>query len=354
MRVAQVAPLVLPVPPGQYGGTERVIHNLCEALVSRGHEVTLFASGDSDTSARLAPAVPKALWKDAPIPDPIAPVLRMHAEVFRRAHEFDVIHTHTDYFAFPFARESMAPVLSTLHSRLDIPHYPEMLQLFPEVHLVAISRSQQSQAPGANWAGTVHHGLAIDDYEFDPKGGEGLVFLGRLSAEKAPHSAIDVAVQAGVPLTVAGRVDRGEREYFEREVVPRLSHPLVRFVGQVGDREKQALLRNARALLFPIDWPEPFGLVMIEAMACGTPVIARPKGAAPEVLAHGVTGLLADSHDELVAAVAKVRSLDRAACRRRVEENFSVDAMADRYECIYSEVASRKRLMGLRRFRRAT
>jgi len=354
MRVAQVAPLVLPVPPAEYGGTERVIYNLCEALVSRGHEVTLFASGDSDTSARLAPAVPKALSNGAPIPDPIAPVLRMHAEVFRRAREFDVIHTHTDYFAFPFARESAAPVLTTLHGRLDIPYYREMLQLFPEVHLAAISRSQQSQAPGANWAATVHHGLALGDYEFGRQGGEGLVFLGRLSPEKAPHSAIDVAVDAGVPLTLAGRVHGEEADYFEREVVPRLSHPLVRFVGELGDREKQTLLRNARALLFPIDWPEPFGLVMIEAMACGTPVIARPMGAAPEVVVHGVTGVLADSHDELVAAVAKVRSLDRAACRRHVEENFSVDAMADRYECIYNEVASRQRLMGLRRFRRAT
>ena len=350
MRIAQLAPLALPVPPEEYGGTERVVYDLCEALVSRGHEVTLFASGDSATSARLVPGVRQALWKAKPIPDAVAPLFRMHAEAFRRAADFDVIHSHTDYYAFPFARGSSAPVMTTLHGRLDIPYYREVLDLFPEIHLVAISRSQQSQAPRANWAGMVHHGLPLDDYEFGPDGGDRLVFLGRMSPEKAPHTAIDIAVQAGTPLTLAGRVDPEEREYFEREVKPRLSHPLVRFVGEVGDREKQALLRDACALLFPIDWPEPFGLVMAEAMACGTPVIARPKGAAPEVLVHGVTGFLVDSHDELVAAVGKLRALDRAACRRHVEKNFSVGAMADRYEALYEALAS----TGRRDYRRAT
>ena len=339
MRIAQVAPLALPVPPDGYGGTERVIYDLTEALVARGHDVTLFASGDSVTSARLAPGLPRALWKEAPLQDPLAPLFRMHAEVFRRAGEFDLIHTHTDWFALPFARQSPAPVVTTLHGRLDLPQVPEVLRSFPEVHFVSISRSQQSQVPDANWAATVHHGIALDDYPFDAAGGDGLVFLGRLSPEKAPHAAIDIALEAGVPLTLAGRIPDEERDYFEREVRPRLDHRLVRFVDEVGDAEKRELLRHARALLFPIDWPEPFGLVMVEAMACGTPVIARPHGAAPEVVENGVSGILADSDKALVDAVRAVRGIDRAACRRYAEANFSIAAMTSRYEALYRRIA---------------
>jgi glycosyltransferase involved in cell wall biosynthesis len=341
MRIAQVAPLFLPVPPDQYGGTERVIYDLTEALVARGHDVTLFASGDCHTSARLVPAVPQALWKEKGRQDPIAPLFRMHAEIFRRAADFDVIHTHTDYFALPYARYSPTPVLSTLHCRLDIPHVPEILRLFPEAHLVSISDSQQSHVPDANWAGTVHHGLRLEHCPFDAAGGEGLVFLGRMSPEKAPHMAIEIAIEAGVPLTLAGPTDPEERAYFEREVRPGLFHPLIRFIGEVSDEEKNRLLCAARALVFPIDWPEPFGLVMIEAMACGTPVIARPKGAAPEVIVDGETGILADSRKALVDAVAAVGRIDRAACRRHVEKNFSVAAMAERYEAIYRRVSGR-------------
>jgi glycosyltransferase involved in cell wall biosynthesis len=351
MRIAQVAPLALPIPPGRYGGTERVIYDLCEALGDRGHEVTLFASGDSETGARLVAAIPRSLWKEKAPFDPLAPAFRMHEELFRRAEDFDVIHTHTDFFALPYARHSPTPVLTTLHGRLDIPHVADTLRLFQAAQLVAISDSQRSQAPHANWAGTVHHGLPLDDYRFDAAGGEGLLFLGRMTPEKAPHAAIEIAVDAGVPLILAGRVEPANQRYFEREVKPRLAHSLVRYVGEVSDAEKHALLGRARALLFPIDWPEPFGLVMIEAMACGTPVIARPKGAAPEVVTDGVTGMLADTRLELVAAVQAVQRIDRAACRRHVETRFSVAAMTARYEAIYDDLLIKQKATGRNRAR---
>jgi glycosyltransferase involved in cell wall biosynthesis len=342
LRIAQVAPLSLPVPPRHYGGTERVVYDLTEELVTRGHEVTLFASGDSKTSARLVPVVPRSLWREKVPYDPLAALFRMHEELFRRAHEFDLIHTHTDFFALPYTARSPTPVITTLHGRLDFPDVPEVLHLFPRANLVAISRSQQAQAPRASWAGAVHHGLPLDRYRFDDRGGDDLIFLGRFTPDKAPHVAIDIAVAAGVPITIAGRIEPGQRHYFERVVRPRLAHPLVRFVGEASDRQKQKLLGSARALLFPIDWPEPFGLVMAEAMACGTPVIARPKGAAPEVVMDGVTGILADDRDSLIRAVDAVQRIDRAACRRHVEENFSVAAMADRYESIYRDRIARR------------
>ncbi|HEX2651411.1 MAG TPA: glycosyltransferase family 4 protein [Burkholderiales bacterium] len=335
MSIAQVAPLALPVPPRHYGGTERVVYDLTEALVARGHDVTLFASGDSQTSARLVRAVPRSLWSETALHDSVASLLRMHGELFYSSFDFDLIHTHTDYFALPFAALSLAPVLTTLHGRLDLPDVPEVLRLYPEADLISISHAQQAQAPGASWAGTVHHGVSLERWRFEPAGGDGLAFVGRFSPEKAPHLAIDVAVAAGVPITIAGRIEPRERAYFEREVAPRLEHPLVRYLGEVDDRQKQALLGASRALLFPIDWPEPFGLVMIEAMACGTPVIARARGAVREIVVDGETGIIAETFDELVAAVKDVQRLERAACRRRVERHFSVAAMADRYEELY-------------------
>ncbi len=343
MRIAQVTPLFEQVPPVRYGGTERVVYNLTEALVARGHDVTLFASGDSRTSARLVPVVPRALWHDPGVRDVIAPHVRMHAEVAARAAEFDLIHNHNDYFAFPYVGRLPTPILTTMHGRCDLPELQQLLAVFPEAPLVAISHAQQACAPEANWIGTVHHGLPVERYRFDPDGGEELVFLGRISPEKAPHVAIDVAVAAGMPLTIAARVDPTDRPYFEREVAPRLAHPLVRFVGQVDDAEKQRLLGRARALLLPLNWPEPFGLVMIEAMACGTPVIARPLGSAPELIVDGVTGFLAEGLDGLVAAVRAAGRLDRAACRRHVETHFSVATMAERYERLYRRLVAQRR-----------
>jgi glycosyltransferase involved in cell wall biosynthesis len=342
MRIAQVAPLFVPIPPQNYGGTERVIHDLTEALVARGHDVTLFASGDSQTSARLAAAVPRGLWREhASAEASAAAHFRMHAEVFRHAAEFDVIHTHTEYLSLPYIRQSPAAVLTTLHGRVDVPELRAIFRLFPEARLVSISRAHQAQAPEVSWAGSVHHGLALERYAFNPIGGEGLVFLGRMCPEKAPQEAIDVALAAGVPLTLAGRIDPLERAFFEREVRTRLDRPRVRFIGEVGDKRKELLLGRARALIFPIDWPEPFGLVMAEAMACGTPVIARPCGAAPELIVDGVTGFLADSREALIEAVREVGCLDRAACRRHIEKNFSVATMTERYEEIYAGLLKR-------------
>jgi glycosyltransferase involved in cell wall biosynthesis len=292
------------------------------------------------------PMVPRALWQDGSSDDPVLAHIRMHGEVFRRAAEFDVIHTHTEYFAFPHIAHSPTPVVTTIHGRVDIPDLRATFRLFPEACLVSISRAQRADAPEASWVGTVHHGLPLEDYEFDPDGGEDLVFLGRMNPEKAPEVAIDVAVAASVSIVLAGRIEPGHQMFFEREVRPRLDHPLVRYVGEVGEEEKQRLLRGARALLFPIDWPEPFGLVMAEAMACGTPVVARPKGAAPEVVVHGVTGFLADRREALVEAVRAVRSLERADCRRHMEMHFSVNTMTRGYEQVYAAAKRRARRSG--------
>jgi glycosyltransferase involved in cell wall biosynthesis len=344
VRIAQVAPLFQRVPPVQYGGTERVMYNLVEGLVARGHDVTLFASGDAQTSARLVPVVPKPLWFDPSVRDVVAPHFTLHRQVFARAREFDVIHNHNDYYAFPYLRTSPTPVVTTMHGRCDLPELQAVLEVFPEAMLVSISNSQRASFPEGNWVGTVHHGLDLGRYPFNPRGGEGLVFLGRISPEKAPHVAIDVAIEAGLPLTIAARVDPSDRPFFEREVKPRLDHPLVRFVGEVDDAEKVRLLGSSRALLLPLDWPEPFGLVMIEAMACGTPAVVRPCGAAPEIVADGVTGFLASARAQLVAAVRAADRIDRAACRQRVEERFSVRSMVDGYEAIYRRLAAARRL----------
>jgi glycosyltransferase involved in cell wall biosynthesis len=335
MRIAQLAPPFLPVPPERYGGTERVIHDLTEGLVCRGHDVTLFASGDSRTSARLVPTVARSLWHEKPPIDPTATQFRVHAEVFRHASEFEVIHAHTDYFSFPYAAHSPAPVIATLHGRLDAPELRTVLGLFPDVGLVSISHAQQAYAPEARWIGNAYHGIAVEDYPFDPVGGEDLLFLSRMTRDKAPHVAIDVARAAGRRLLLAGRIDPNDRPFFEQEVQPRLHASHATYLGEVSHEQKLQLLARAHALLFPIDWPEPFGLVMVEAMACGTPVIARPHGAACEVVADKVTGLFADTEHELVAAVGAAHTIERSACRQRVEQTFSLSAMVSRYEAIY-------------------
>jgi glycosyltransferase involved in cell wall biosynthesis len=260
----------------------------------------------------------------------------LHASVFRHPDKFDVVHTHTDYRAFAYAEHTRMPLVTTLHGRIDTLGMAEVLRAFPAVHLVSISQAQRAPAPDAHWAETIYHGLDLGDYPFGAEAGEELLFLGRFSPKKAPHVAIDLAVAAGMRIALAGRVDPVDQAYFDQEVKPRMAHPLVRFAGEVAHDEKVQLLRSARALLFPIDWPEPFGLVMIEAMACVTPVVARPKGSAPEVIVHGVTGILADDQNALVEAVKAARRLDRRACRRHVEAAFSrVTAMIDRYEALY-------------------
>jgi glycosyltransferase involved in cell wall biosynthesis len=345
MRIAQVAPLYESVPPRLYGGTERVVSWLADELVERGHEVTLFASGDSRTRARLISAWPRALRLDPAQPDPFALHTLELAQVFSRAGDFDVVHCHVDYLAFPYGRLVSTPVVHTLHGRLDLRPLIHVLTELRDVPLVSISDSQRGPLArlDLNWVATVHHGLPMREVPAVTADGAGryLVFLGRMSAEKRPDLAITVAKRAGLPLIMAAKVDRPDREYFEREIRPLLGHPLIEYIGEVSDAEKWRLLGDALALLFPIDWPEPFGLAMIEALACGTPVVARPCGAVPEIVRDGEVGFLADTVDELVAAVKRVDVIDRARCRRWVEEQFSVRVMADRYESVYREVKTR-------------
>jgi glycosyltransferase involved in cell wall biosynthesis len=344
MRIAQVAPLYERVPPAQYGGTERVVAYLTDELVRRGHAVTLFASADSRTRGKLIGMASHALRLDPESTDSLAPHVIELTEVFERAAEFDLIHCHVDYLAFPFARLTGARTLHTLHGRLDLPFLVPIFSYFRDLPLVSISDAQRRpvQRLALAWAGTVHHGLPMQEFPYSGRRGRYLAFLGRIAPEKRPDLAIAVAKRVGLPLRIAAKVDAADRAYFERDIRPLLKHPLIEFIGEIGGEEKTAFLGEALALLFPIDWPEPFGLVMIEAMACGTPVIACRRGSVPEVIEHGRTGFIADTFDELVAAVRRVDRLDRAACRRRVERHFSVERMVDGYESLYVRMVSRR------------
>jgi glycosyltransferase involved in cell wall biosynthesis len=342
MRIAQVAPLYEPVPPPRYGGTERIVSYLTEELVRRGHDVTLFASGDSRTAARLVAVTERALRLDANSREVLAANFsRELGRVFGTAEKFDVIHCHVDYLAYPFSRLVRTPTLHTLHGRLDLPYLGPVFRDFPDVRLVSISDAQREPLASLklNWAGTVYHGLPVDRFPFVAQPGDYLAFLGRLSPEKQPEVAIEVARRAGVPLRIAAKIDANDREYVDRVVRPLLDDPLVEFIGEVEDDEKAAFLGGARALLFPIDWPEPFGLVMIEAMACGTPVIARPCGSVREIVEDGSTGFVGDTVDDLVEAVKRIDTIDRAACRRHVERRFSVARMVADYETLYRRAA---------------
>ncbi|MGH7818166.1 MAG: glycosyltransferase family 4 protein, partial [Candidatus Binatia bacterium] len=305
--------------------------------------VTLFASGDSATRARLEAVCATALRLDPSCVDPLAPHVRMLGRVFEHAGEFDIIHCHTDYLALPLTRFVDTPTLITLHGRLDIAEIAPLYADYPEVPLVSISDAQRIHLPGANFVATVPHGLPAEDYRFRSARGSYLLFLGRISPEKRPDSAIRIATAAGVPLRIAAKVDRVDRDYFETTIRPLLHHPLVEFIGEVGDEEKRELLGGALALLFPIDWPEPFGLVMIEALACGTPVIARRRGSAPEVLRHGVTAWIGETDEQLVVGVARAAELDRNACRAEFELRFTAAGMARRYVEVYEEIRSRRR-----------
>ncbi len=342
MKIAQVTPLYEAVPPRLYGGTERVVAHLSNALVDLGHEVTLFASADAETKARLVPVRDQAIRLDpAPLKSDFAAHLSMMAEVRRRADAFDVIHFHTDMIHFPFFEDMASKTLTTLHGRLDLKDLPAVYQRWPQFPLISISDSQRTPLPFANWAATVQHGMNAETYRFHPEGRGYLAFLGRISPEKRPDRAIAIAKAAGKPLKIAAKVDPVDRPYFEEEIEPLLDHPLIEFVGEIGDDEKSAFLGGADALLFPIDWPEPFGLVMIEAMACGTPVVAFRCGSAPEVIEDGLTGFIVQNIDEATAAVARARRLDRATIRRRFEQRFSATAMARRYLDLYDQMTGR-------------
>ena len=346
MRIAQVAPLFESVPPPRYGGTERVVSYLTEALVGRGHDVTLFASGDSRTSATLVPVVERASRFDATSAEGFwVDTVRELDMVAARADEFDVIHCHVDYFAFPVTRLLRTPVVHTLHGRLDLPYLQPLYRHFTDVPLVSISDAQRRplETCGVRWAGTVYHGQPLARYPLGDGGGDYLAFLGRCSPEKLVDVAIEVARRVGMTLKIAAKVDEKDRDYFKETIEPLLDDPLIDFIGEIGDDDKAAFLGGARALVFPIDWPEPFGLVMVEAMACGTPVVTRPCGAAPEVVAHGRTGFVVDTLTELVDAVQRIGELDRAECRRHVEARFSVARMIDGYEAVYRGLQAARR-----------
>ena len=316
MRIAQIAPLYERVPPLMYGGTERVVSYLTEELVRLGHDVTLFASGDSITAARLRAPCALAARLDASCKDPLARHILMLGAVYEHAEEFDIIHCHTDYLCLPLARLAPAPTLLTLHGRLDMPELGPLYAAYADIPLVSISDEQRTPLPKANWVATIYHGLP-DLYRYTPQSGRYLLFLGRISPEKRPDTAIRVAQRAGIPLRIAAKVDPVDVDYFENEIRPLLDDPLIELVGEVGEEGKNELLGGALALLFPIDWPEPFGLVMIESLACGTPVIARPRGSVSEVIRHGETGWVCESEDEMVDAVQRIGEIDRAACRAR-------------------------------------
>jgi glycosyltransferase involved in cell wall biosynthesis len=348
MRIAQVAPLFESVPPKTYGGTERVVSYLTEELVRQGHDVTLFASGDSVTAARLIACTERALRLDPHCIDQLAHQIVLLEQVFNHAREFDVIHFHIDYLHFPMSRRERIHQLTTLHGRLDLPDLVPLYREFGEMPLVSISEAQREPLPWVYWVATVYHGLPENLYTFRREPGKYLAFLGRISPEKRVDRAIAIAKRVGMPLRIAAKVDAADKEYFASSIEKLLDHSLVEYVGEIGESEKDEFLGKAYALLFPIDWPEPFGLVMVEAMACGTPVIAYRGGSVPEVMDHGVTGFIVDDEDEAVRALERVRTLDRARCRQGFEKRFSVSRMARDYVSIYEQIVSGTLSLGLR------
>jgi glycosyltransferase involved in cell wall biosynthesis len=339
VKIAQVAPLFERVPPKYYGGTERVVSYLTEELVRQGHDVTLFASADSITAGRLVSPCQKALRLDPSCVDPLAHQILMLEMVFREAESFDIVHFHTDYLHFPLARRFPIRQVTTLHGRLDLPDLAPLYREFSDMPVVSISDAQRKPLSSANWQATVHHGLPEDLYAFQPKHGDYLAFLGRISPEKRADRAIEIARRAGMPIRIAAKVDRVDREYFETVIRPLLADPLVDFVGEIGEPDKQDFLGNALALLFPIDWPEPFGLVVIEAMACGTPVIAFPGGSVPELIEDGLSGFIVGNVEEAAAAVKRVSTLRRENCRQEFFERFTASRMAEDYVEVYRRVA---------------
>ena len=339
MKIAQISPLYEAVPPKLYGGTERVVAHLCDALVDAGHDVTLFSSADAQTKARLMPVRDQAIRLDpAPLKSDLAAHLSMLDEARRRQDEFDVIHFHTDMIQFPMFEAVAGRTLTTLHGRLDMKDLAGVYSRWPQFPVVSISNAQRIHLPDANWAGTVYHGMPSELYRFSPTPRGYLAFLGRISPEKGPDRAIAIAKAVGMPLKIAAKVDGADKVYFETEIRHLLDDPLIEFIGEIGDSAKSDFLGGAVALLFPIEWPEPFGLVMIEAMACGTPVIAYRHGSAPEIVDEGVTGFLVNDATEAAAAVAKAKALDRAAVRRRFEQRFSAEAMARGYLALYAKL----------------
>ena len=339
LRIAQVAPLSESVPPKLYGGTERVVSVLTDELVCQGHAVTLFASGDSQTTATLVP-VCKQAQRLAGSVDPLSAHVLMLEHVAQRARDFDVIHYHVAPLHFPLARRMDTAHLTTMHGRLDLPDLVPLYEEFSELPLVSISDAQRAPLPRQNWVGTVHHGFPERDFRFQPEPGSYLAFLGRISREKRVDRAIAIAKACGWPLRIAAKVDPTDVLYFKNEIAPLMEHPLIEFIGEIEDSQKSAFLGNARALLFPIDWPEPFGLVMIESLACGTPVVAYRGGSVAEVIEDGVTGFVVGDMDQAIDAACRVHTLERRACRDAFTRRFSASRMASAYVRLYRQLSS--------------
>lgn len=341
MRIAQIAPLFESVPPRWYGGTERVVAYLTDELVRQGHEVALFASGDSWTLADLVPVCPRALRLDDSCTDAVSWHVLQLELVAARAREFDLLHFHTSQIHYPLVRRLDVPHVTTLHGRLDLPEFVRLHGEFRDIPVVSISNAQRAPLPQANWVATVTHGLPPELLEFHPRRGEYLAFLGRISPEKRVDRAIRIATALDLPLRIAAKVDRADEDYFKTEIQPLLDNPLVEYIGEIGEAQKSDFLGRALALLFPVDWPEPFGLVMIEALACGTPVVAFRCGSVPEVLEDGVTGFIVDTLEQAVDATARVGEIDRRACRAAFERRFTAAGMAERYVRVYEALARR-------------
>ncbi|PYK21229.1 MAG: glycosyl transferase [Verrucomicrobia bacterium] len=347
MRIAQVAPLIESVPPKHYGGTERIVSYLAEELVRSGHDVTLFGSGDSVTSARLIAPTQRSLRKNERCTDPMARELVLIDHVVEHAREFDVIHFHTGYLHFPVSQHLPVPHLTTLHGRLDIPDLVPLYERFRDIPLISISDAQREPLAWANWQATIYHGLPKTLFQFRSDPGDYLAFLGRVSVEKRVDRAIEIAKRAGMRLKIAAKVDRADRRYFKRVIEPLLHESHVEWVGEISDQKKDEFLGSAYALLFPIDWPEPFGLVMIEAMACGTPVIAYDHGSVPEVLENGVNGFVVKDLEEATRAIERVSDLSRTCCREVFEKRFTATRMAIDYVKLYTRMVD-GRMRGLK------
>jgi glycosyltransferase involved in cell wall biosynthesis len=342
MKIAQVAPLYESVPPKLYGGTERVVSYLTEELVQQGHDVTLFASGDSETTAKLRPMCERALRLEGrKIIDPLAHHVRMIEVVARETEDFDIVHFHIDYLHFPITRRQSVAAVTTLHGRLDLADVIPLYREFSDMNLVSISNAQRTPMPWANWVATVHHGVPEHLFEPHRAAGKYLAFLGRISPEKRVDWAIEIARRVGMPLKIAAKIDVADKEYFDCKIRNLFHDPLVEYIGEIGQEDKSDFLGNAYALLFPIDWPEPFGLVMIEAMACGTPVIAYRIGSVPEILDEGITGYLVNNVDGAAEAVHRIEWLDRKICRRVFEQRFSVRRMCSDYLKVYNRLQDR-------------
>ncbi|MBN1278406.1 MAG: glycosyltransferase family 4 protein [Chlorobiaceae bacterium] len=336
LRIAQIAPLVERVPPKKYGGTERVVYHLTEGLVEKGHDVTLFASGDSITSAKLIAPISESLRLGRKGHSPTIVTMMMLSKVYEHMFkEFDIIHSHLEYLTLPYAQKVRVPTVLTMHGRLDIEDYGKMLGIYPNMAYVSISDSQRRPVGGINWVKTIYHGYPPSGFEFNDKPGDYFLYLGRFSEEKKPEQAIMLARACNIPLKIAAKIDPADQGYFDRKIRPLLDHPLIDYVGEVDDVRKVALLKNAKALLNTIDWPEPFGLVMIEALACGTPVIVRGCGSAPEVITHGKTGFICETRLDFINAIRNVGELSRKTCREEFERRFSADTMVSNYEDLY-------------------